>query len=149
MNETVAIGSWHVVVDLRDHIAGTLGGGKRGVNANAKTAEAMGIRWRNFDQRNINWHGAALEQFLNLAEVNRRVIGAAVVDRFPYIRTDKNSVVPKVPSHLRRDEWSHPHGHHVYNFHIAHRPSAPHHSFNYYLSLSPSLLHINPPTPFA
>src|SRR5436190_10971973 len=119
MNETIAVGSRHVVIDLRDYVASTLGGGQRGVHANAETAKTVRIRWGDFNQGHVNGHGAALEEFFDFAEINRRVIRTAVVDSLTHVGADKNRVVTEVPGHLRRYIRGHSHGHHVDDFHVA------------------------------
>ena len=98
MNETIAIGSRHIVVDLGDNIAGTLGGGQRGVHANAKTAIAVRIRRRNFNQRHVNGHGAAFKERFNLTQINRSVVGSAFVDGLSHIRADKIALCRKCPA---------------------------------------------------
>src|SRR5438552_1833104 len=113
MNETIAISSWHIVVDLRDNIAGTLGGGQRGVNAYAETAKPVRVRWGDFNQGHVNGHGTALEEFFDFAEINRRVISTAVIDCLSHVGTNEHSIVAEVSSHLRRDIRSHAHRHHV------------------------------------
>src|SRR6266566_4309319 len=83
MNETIAVGSRHIVVDLRDHVAGTLGGGQRGVHAYAETAKPVRVRWGDFNQGHVKGHGAALEEFFDFAEVNRGVINDGRADCTP------------------------------------------------------------------
>src|SRR5579872_3024713 len=102
MNEAVAVGARHVVVDLSDHVAGTFRGGQRSVHAYAETAETVGIRGRNFDQRDIDWHLAAFKQTLDLAEVDGSVVSATVIDSRSHVGPDKHGIVPKVACHLRR-----------------------------------------------
>src|SRR5215471_7645394 len=96
MNETIAVSSRHIVVDLRDNVAGTPGGCKRSVHAYTKTAKAVRVWRRHFDQGDINRHPAALEQFLDFTQVNRRVVGTAFVDRLPNVGADENCIVPEV-----------------------------------------------------
>ena len=43
VNEAVAIGARHLVVDLRDHVVGALRGGQSGVDADAEAAEAVRV----------------------------------------------------------------------------------------------------------
>src|SRR6516225_6861514 len=117
MNETIAISSWHIVVDLRDHIPGALGGGQRGVHANPKTAISVRIRRGDLNQGDVNRHCATLEQLFNFAEIDWSVVGTAVIDRLAYVRTDENGVVAKVWEHLGRDVGSYAHSHHVNDFH--------------------------------
>src|SRR6266516_1697818 len=100
MDETVAIGSRHVVVDLCDNVAGTLGGGQRGIHADAKAAITVGIGWGNLDQGNIDGHCTTLEQWFDLAQINRRIVGAAVIDGIPDIAPYEHCVVSKVSSHF-------------------------------------------------
>src|SRR6266568_4807439 len=113
MNETIAVGSRHIVVDLRDHVAGTLGGGQRGVHAYAETAKPVRVRWGDFNQGHVKGHGAALEEFFDFAEVNRGVMRTAVVDCLSHVGTNEHRIVTKVSSHPRRYIGSYPHRHHV------------------------------------
>src|SRR5690348_17175084 len=99
MNKTIAVSSRHIVIDLREHVTGTLGGGQRGVHAYAKTAKAVGIWRRNFNQSNINRHRSRFKEFFDLAEINGSVVGAAVVDGYTNIGADEHSIVAKVSSH--------------------------------------------------
>ena len=74
-------------------------------------------------------HGTALEQFFNLTEVDRRVVGAAIVDGLPHIRADEHCVMPEVACHLRSHVRSRSHGHHVNDLHVLYMRAAAHQGF--------------------
>src|SRR5215813_2405502 len=107
MNETIAVGSRHIVVDLRDNVAGALGGCKRGIYPDTKTAKTVRVGRRNFGQSNCNRHRAALEQFLDFAQINWCVVGAAFVDCFPDVGADEDCIVAEVACHFWRNVGSH------------------------------------------
>src|SRR5678815_5718183 len=103
MDETIAVSSRHIVVELRDHVAGALGGCQGSVHANAETAKAVRIRWRNLYQGHVNRHRTALEKLLNFAQVDWSVISATIVDRLAHIRANEDCVMAEVGGHFRRD----------------------------------------------
>ena len=103
VDEAVAVGARHLIVDLGDHEMCALGGGQGGVDADAEAAEAVRIGRRNLDQGDIEGHGSAFEQVFNLAEIDGRVIGAAIVDGVANIAADKDRVMAEVPGHLGSD----------------------------------------------
>ena len=92
-----------------------------GIDADAEAAESVRIGRRNLNQGHVDRHRPAFEQSFNLAQIDRSVVGAAVVDRFPHVGADEHGVVPEVPRHLRRHVGRAAHGHHVDDFHIAQR----------------------------
>src|ERR1019366_7103158 len=126
MNKTVSEGARHLIIDLRNHVASTFRGCERRVHTDTEAAEAVRVRRREFQQGNIDRHGAALEKFFNFTQVDRRVVGPAFVDGLAHIAADKHCVMPEVPCHL----WSHirgrSHGHHVNDFHVLHKGTAAH-----------------------
>src|SRR5438270_9512708 len=126
MNETIAVSSWHIVIDLRDHVTGTLGGGQRGIYANAKTAKAVGIRRRNFYQSNINLHRARFEELFDFTEVNGSVVGATIVYGLANIGADKDRIMAEVASHIWGNIGRRAHGHHVHDFDVANFGAAAH-----------------------
>ena len=97
---------------------GAFRGRQGGVDADAEAAESVGIGRRDFDQRHIDRHGAALKQPFNFAEVNWSVVGAAVVDGVAHVGADKYGVVPEVSRHFGGDIGRAAHGHHVDDFHV-------------------------------
>ena len=56
-----------------------------------KAAEAMRVGRGNLDERDIERHGAALKQFLDFAEIDGRVVGAAVVDGVADVGADEDA----------------------------------------------------------
>ena len=61
MDEAVAVGARHLVVYLRDHIAGQARGGQGGVDADPEAAETVRVGRRDLNERNVDRHRAALE----------------------------------------------------------------------------------------
>ena len=143
VNEAVAIGARHVVVDLRDHVFGAFRGGQGGVDAYAEAAESVGIGRGDFDQGHVNGHGPALKQSLDFAQVNRGVVGAAVVDGVAHVGADKDGVVPEVPRHFRGDVGRAAHGHHVHDFHVVYFRAAAHERLDQRLWLGAAGLDVN------
>src|SRR6185437_10970270 len=140
---TIAVSSWHIVIDLRDHVPGTLGGGQSGVHADAKTAKTVGIWRRHFDQGDIDRHRARFEELFDLTQINRSVVGAAVVDGFTNIGSDKHSIVAEVSSHLWGNVRSSAHGHHVNDFHVANFGTAAHQRFHQSFRFRASWLNVD------
>src|SRR5205807_1734754 len=70
MDEAVAVGARHIVVDLRHNVLGNLGGGQGGVDTNSEAAIAVRIGRRDLDQGNVNGHFTAFKQTFNFAEIN-------------------------------------------------------------------------------
>src|ERR1700746_428806 len=118
MNETITVSSWHIVIDLRDNVAGTLGGGQRSIYTHAKTAETMRIRRRDLDQGDSNRHLASLKQLLNFAQINGRVVGTALVNGLAHVGTNENCIMAKMACHLWRNIRRRPHRHHVDDLYI-------------------------------
>ena len=118
MDKAVAVGARHLVVDLRDDVTRALRSGQSGVDAYPKTAEAMRVGRRDFDERNIDRHRSAFEKFFDFAQINGRVIGAPVIDGIAHIAADEHRIVAKVPSHFRRNVGRAAHGHHVDDFYV-------------------------------
>src|SRR6266851_1443874 len=143
MDETVAIRPRHVVVDLHNNVAGTLGGGKRCIHSYPKTAKTVRVGRRHLDQGNVNRHFTTLEQFLDFAQIDGRVVGAAIIDGIPNVGANEHGVMPEVPSHLRRDIGGCPHGHHVDDFHIVHFGSATDQGFDQSLWLCAAWLNVD------
>src|SRR5262249_47188206 len=144
MDETIAVGSRHIVVDLRDYEAGTLGGGQRGVHANAETAKAMGIWSGHFNQSDINRHGTAFEELFDFAEVDGHVVRAAIVNSLPHIQTDEHSIVPEASRHLRSNIRSATHSHHVHDFDVADMRAASHQSLDQRFRFRAAWLDVHP-----
>src|SRR5215471_2813252 len=103
MYEAVAIRARHLIVDLRDHVARQAGGGQSRVDANAEATETVRVGRGKLDKSDIERHGAAFEEVFDLAEIDRRVVGAAFVDGIAYIASDEHGIVAEVPFHLGRD----------------------------------------------
>ena len=143
VDEAVAVGARHLVVDLRDHVLRHSGGGQRGIDADAKAAEAVGIRRRDFDQRDIDRHLAAFEQPFDFAEIDGRVIGAAVVDGLAHVAADEHRVVAEVARHLRRHVGRAAHGHHVDDFYIENIGRAPDQRFDQRFRLGAARLNVD------
>src|SRR5580704_11250186 len=97
VNEAVAVGPWHLCVYLCHHAMRAFGRGKRGIDANAETAITVGIGRRHLNEGNVDRHLAALEQRFDLAQEDRRVVGAAIANGFADIPADKQSVMTKAP----------------------------------------------------
>src|SRR5271166_6690724 len=124
MNEAVAVGTRHLIVDLRDYKARTLGRGQRRVHAHAEATEAVRIWRREFKQGDVNRHGAGLKQSFNLAEIDRSVVGPSFVNGLAHITANKHCVVPEVSRHVWRYIWGCSHGHHVHDFYVVDKRSA-------------------------
>ncbi len=120
VNVAVAVGARHLVIDLGDHEAGLMGGGQGGIDADAEAAEAVGVGRRDLHERDIERHGAADEQFFDLAEIDGRVVGAAIVDGVAHIAADEHCIVAEMSRHLGSDVGRRSHGHHVDDFHVLH-----------------------------
>src|SRR5579864_7058124 len=118
MDEAVPVGTGHIVVDLGNDVVGHLRRRQGSVDADAKAAKTVRVGRRHFDQGYIDRHDTALKESLNFAEVDGRVVGAAVINGIAHIAPDEHGVVPEVAHHL----WSHigraAHGHHVHDFYV-------------------------------
>ena len=143
MNETVAVGARHLVIDLGHDVMRHLGRSQRGIHANPKTAEAVGIGRRNFDERHVNRHRAALKQAFNLAEVYGSVVGAALADGVAHIGPDEHGIVAKMPFHLGRHIRRAAHRHHVDDLHIMHLRGAAHQRFDQSLWFGTARLNVD------
>ena len=144
VDEAVAVSPWHLVVDLSYNIFRAFCRGQRGVYTNAKTAKPMRVGRRNLDQRNVQRHGAALKQLLHFAQVYRRVIGAAIVDRFANISADENGVVPEMAFHFRLDVIRVAERKQVNHFHVPDKRGALQERFHQGFGLGTAWLNVNP-----
>src|SRR5205085_5912642 len=100
MDETVAVRARHLIVDLGHDVARALGGRQSRVHTNAKTAKPMRVRRRNFNQCDVERHGATFKKLFDLAEIDRRVVGATLVDRLTHVAADKYGIVTEMAGHL-------------------------------------------------
>ena len=56
MNESIAVGSWHKWIDLRNDMFRCIDGGSGDIHRGAKGYEAMRVRLRYLHQRDIEGH---------------------------------------------------------------------------------------------
>ena len=129
VDKAVAVGARHLRVHLRHHGMRVLGGGKRGVYANAEAAVAVRVGRRHLDEGDVNGHLAALEQRLDLTQEDRGIVGAAVVDGFADVAADEQGVVTEVAGHLGRAIRRRSQSQQVHDFDVVQRgarvPSGP------------------------
>ena len=130
VDEAVAIGARHLIVDLSDDVAGLLGGGEGRIDADSEAAEAVRVGRRDLDERDVERHGAAYEELFDFAEVDRGVVGAAIVDGIAHVAADENGVVAEMSGHFGSDVRRRPHGHHVDDFDVFDVRAALHERFD-------------------
>ena len=75
--------------------------GQRRVDPGPQRAEAMRVRRRHVDERDVERHGAGAEQARDVREEDRHVVGPALVHRLARVRTDEERPVTEVPRHRR------------------------------------------------
>src|SRR6266536_926098 len=144
VDDAVAISTRHLIVDLCDHVASLMGGGEGCVQPDSKTAEPVRVGRRDLDQCDVEWHGAADEEFFNFAQVDRRVVGTAVVDGVAHVGADEDGVVAEMSSHFGGNVRRRPHGHHVDDLDILDVRTALHERFDQSLRFGAPGLDVNP-----
>src|SRR5579872_4402401 len=143
MNKTVAEGARHLIINLRDYVAGAFCNGKRGIDADAEAAESVRVGRGERQQSDIDGHSAAFEQFFDLAQVNGSVVSAAVVNGLTDVTAYKHSVMAEVPCHLASHVGGRTHGHHVDDFYVLYVGSATHQRFDQSLRFGASWLNVH------
>ena len=113
MEERVAERARALVVDLHDGAAGALRGGQGGVDAGPQAHVAVRVGWRALQQADIDGQGAGAKQFLDFAEEDGGVIGAALLYGLAHVAADEEGVVAEVAFVLGQNVVGDPHGCHV------------------------------------
>ena len=96
VDEAVSVRSRHLLVDLADDRLGVVHGGADDVDADPQAHIPVVVRGRGLDQRHIDRNDAPMEELRNLRQEDRRVIGAACVDRVPHRAADKERIQAEV-----------------------------------------------------
>src|SRR5262249_11616283 len=89
VQESISQGTRHLVVDLDDDVLRALRRGQRGIDARAKTQVPVGVGRRTLQQADVDRQGPRREQALDLAQEDRRIVGAALLYGLAYIAADE------------------------------------------------------------
>ena len=89
-------------VDLRDDVRAVCDRGAGDVHRDAQRAEAVRVGRRDLDQRDVEREHAGAEQPRDLAQEDRHVVGAPLLDRLADVRADEERVDPEAPAYSRR-----------------------------------------------
>ena len=81
VNEAVAVGAGHARVDLRDDEPCAFDRGERHVDRCAQRAEAMRVRRRHVDERDVDGNLSPSKKPGDIGQEHRNVLGAPLVDR--------------------------------------------------------------------
>ena len=105
VDERVAQGTWHPVVELGDHQLARSHRSKRCVYAGPQRAEAVGVGRGDVDQDRVERQDARAEEARHVGEEDGDVFGASLVDRGARIGADEERLVAEMAGHLGRKVW--------------------------------------------
>ena len=119
MDEAITQGTRHLVVDLGDNGSGRLGRGLGQPHLDTEGAKAVLVGRRAVDHRHVRLEQVRIAQGVwDLAQEDRREVGAALVHRLAHVVTDEEGVDADVPLHLRRHILGRADGEHLDDLHI-------------------------------
>src|SRR5271166_7078964 len=144
VDETVPVSPRHLRVHLRHHAMRVLGGGKRGLDVHAEAAIAMRIGRRHLDKSDVDRHLAALDEGLDLAQEDRRVVGAASVHRLAYVASDEQGVMAETLRHFGSAIRRRSQREQVNDLHISYVRGALHQGFHQRLGLGAPGVDVHP-----
>ncbi len=145
MHLGIAVGAGHAGIDLGDDQLCPIQGCALDIHADPHAAVAMTVRRRDLQQHGLVPPLAAPDQFGDLAEENRGVIGSPLADRLPHLFADKKRVIPEMAGKFLLEIGSIAIGEQLDEFHII-QPVSPTAEGRYqFLGRSTARPHEHPP----
>jgi len=96
VNRGLAMRARHLLVHFGNHDLRVADRRQRAVHRRAQAYKPVRVRRRNLHQHNIERQSAALEEAFDLAQKNRRVVGASVANSFAHVIAQKQAAMAEV-----------------------------------------------------